>query len=68
MGGRQVRSEADQLLDHYAAEFTFPDGTRMHAQGRHMTGCHDFFGDVIHGTTGSDGRYPVAMPGRTRAS
>ncbi len=53
MGGRQVRSEADQLFDHCAAEFTFPDGTRMHAQGRHMSGCHDFFGDVIHGTSGS---------------
>ena len=53
MGGRQVRKEADQLFDHYAAEFSFPDGTRMHAQGRHMTGCHDFFGDVIHGTKGS---------------
>jgi predicted dehydrogenase len=53
MGGRQVRIEPDQLFDHYAAEFTFPDGTRLHAQGRHMSGCHDFFGDVIHGTKGS---------------
>jgi len=53
MGGRQVRQEPDQLFDHYAAEFTFPDGTRMHAQGRHMAGCHDFFGDVIHGSKGS---------------
>lgn len=52
MGGRQVRQEADQLFDHYAAEYTFPDGTRFHAQGRHMTRCWDFFGDVIHGTTG----------------
>ena len=50
MGGRQ---EADQLFDHYGAEFTFPDGTRMHAQGRHLAGCHDFFGDVIHGAKGS---------------
>jgi len=53
MGGRQVRQEADQLFDHYAAEFTFGDGTRLLAQGRHMTGCWDLFGDVIHGTTGS---------------
>jgi predicted dehydrogenase len=53
MGGRQVRQEPDQLFDHYAAEFTFEDGTRMHAQGRHMSGCHDFFGDVIQGATGS---------------
>jgi myo-inositol 2-dehydrogenase / D-chiro-inositol 1-dehydrogenase len=53
MGGRQVRAEEDQLFDHYAAEFTFPDGTRLMAQGRHMNKCYDFFGDVIHGTTGS---------------
>jgi predicted dehydrogenase len=52
MGGRQVRRDADQLFDHYAAEYTFPDGARLVAQGRHMTRCWDFFGDVIHGTAG----------------
>ena len=45
MGGRQVRTDGDQLFDHYAAEFTFPDGTRRR-QGRHQNHCHDF-GDVI---------------------
>jgi predicted dehydrogenase len=52
MGGRQVRQKPDQLFDHYGAEFTFADGTRLFAQGRHMDGCWDFFGDVIHGATG----------------
>ncbi|MBP7828257.1 MAG: Gfo/Idh/MocA family oxidoreductase [Verrucomicrobia bacterium] len=52
MGGRQTRQAADQLYDHYAAEYTFPDGTRFHAQGRHMPRCWGFFGAVIHGTTG----------------
>lgn len=52
MGGRQVRHEPDQLFDHYSAEFTFADGTRMLAQGRHMTNCWDFFGDQIQGTKG----------------
>jgi predicted dehydrogenase len=52
MGGRQVRQEPDQLFDHYSAEFTFADGTRMLAQGRHMTNCWDFFGDQIQGTKG----------------
>jgi predicted dehydrogenase len=52
MGGRQLRREADQLFDHYAAEYSFPDGTRMLAQARHMTECWDFFGDVIHGAKG----------------
>jgi predicted dehydrogenase len=53
MGGRQVRKEADQLFDHYAAEYTFEDGTRLFAQGRHQTRCYDFFGDIIQGATGS---------------
>ena len=52
MGGRQVRGEPDQLFDHYACEFTFPDGTRLFAQGRHMARCWGFFGCVIHGATG----------------
>jgi predicted dehydrogenase len=53
MGGRQVRADADELFDHYFAEYTFPDGTRMAAQGRHMRNCYEFFGDIIQGTTGS---------------
>ena len=53
MGGRQVRKESDQLFDHYAAEYTFLDGTRMCAQGRHIHKCHDFFGNNIQGATGS---------------
>ena len=50
-GGRQVRTHPDQLFDHYAVEYTFGDGTRLFAQGRHMSGCWVFFGDIIHGTT-----------------
>jgi predicted dehydrogenase len=53
MGGRQVRTDPDQLFDHYGAEYTFPDGTRLFAQGRHINNCWDFFGDVIQGATGS---------------
>jgi len=52
-GGRQVRQEPDQLFDHYSVEYSFEDGTRLLAQGRHMTNCWAFFGDVIHGSTGS---------------
>ena len=53
MGGRQVRQEPDQLFDHYTAEYSFADGTRMYAQARHMSKCYDFFGDIIHGAKGS---------------
>ena len=52
-GGRQVRTAGDQLFDHYAVEYSFPDGTRLFAQGRHMANCWGFFGDVIHGAEGS---------------
>jgi predicted dehydrogenase len=52
-GGRQVRNQPDQLFDHYAVEYHFPDGTRLFAQGRHMANCWGFFGDIIHGTKGS---------------
>jgi predicted dehydrogenase len=53
MGGRQARTEPDQLFDHYAAEYTFPDGTRLLAQGRHMVNTWGFFGDIIQGAKGS---------------
>ena len=52
-GGRQVRTQPDQLFDHVAVEYSFADGTRLFAQGRHMHNCWGFFGDVIHGTKGS---------------
>ncbi len=51
-GGRQTRTHADQLFDHYAVEYHFADGTRLFAQGRHMDNCWGFFGDHIHGTKG----------------
>jgi len=52
-GGRQGRTQKDQLFDHYAIEYHFPGGTRLFAQGRHMDYCWGFFGDIIHGTKGS---------------
>jgi hypothetical protein len=41
------------MFDHFAVEYSYPDGTRMLAQGRHMPSCWGFFGDVVHGTKGS---------------
>ena len=52
-GGRQVRTAPDQVFDHYAVEYTFPDGTRLSAQGRHMADCWNCYTDVIHGSKGS---------------
>ncbi len=53
MGGRQVHEDPDQLFDHYAAEYTFADGSRMVAQGRLIDGCWGFFGVQAHGSKGS---------------
>ncbi len=52
-GGRQSPTTPGQMFDHYAIEYTFPDGTRMMAQGRHIAGCWDRFADTIHGAAGS---------------
>ena len=51
-GGRQVRTEKDQLFDHYAVEYTFPDGTRLLAQGRHQANTWGCFQSTIHGEKG----------------
>lgn len=53
MGGRCVRTEGDQLFDHYFVEYTFPDGAKLFAQGRHVNQCYDIFSDFAHGTKGS---------------
>lgn len=52
-GGRQVRTEPDQMFDHYAVEYSYPDATRMFAQGRHMANCWGFWGVVVHGAKGA---------------
>jgi myo-inositol 2-dehydrogenase / D-chiro-inositol 1-dehydrogenase len=52
-GGRQVRTEPGQMYDHYAVEYTFADGCRLYAQGRHITNCYDIFSDFAHGSKGS---------------
>lgn len=71
-GGRQARTEPDQMFDHYAVEYSFADGTRMCAQSRHMADCWRFWGNVIHGTKGAavlgEGiRDPLIYKGHKRA-
>jgi len=53
MGGRAARGERDQMFDHYSVEYSFADGTRMLAQGRHINKCWDVFSDFAHGSKGS---------------
>ncbi len=52
-GGRQTRTAPDQMFDHYAVEYTFADGAKMFAQGRHMQNCWGIFSDFAHGSKGS---------------
>ncbi len=66
MGGRAARTEPDQLFDHYMVEYFFADGSRLYAQGRHMTGCWDIFSDFAHGTKGSAVLMESLAAARTR--
>jgi predicted dehydrogenase len=54
MGGRQVRTGKDygQIFDHHFVEFTYPDGTKMFSQCRHMGGCVSEVREHAHGTKG----------------
>jgi predicted dehydrogenase len=52
-GGRHYRGDyIDQNFDHYAVEYTFADGTKLHLEGRTMSGCHNEFASYAHGTKG----------------
>ncbi len=65
MGGRQVRTgkEYGQIFDHHFVEFTYPDGTKMYSQCRHIDGCASEVREHAHGTKGlldiDDGRGAV---------
>lgn len=54
MGGRQVRTGKDvgQIFDHFAAEYSYADGTKMFSQARHINGCWNEVGEHAHGTNG----------------
>jgi hypothetical protein len=70
-GGRQVRTEPDQLFDHYAVEYSFADGTRMFLQGRQIAGCWEYCGNVIDGAKGTAigngwGQRPAIYKGHKR--
>jgi predicted dehydrogenase len=51
-GARVTRTDPDQMLDQYTVEYTFADGTKLFAQGRHVAGCWDIFSDFPDGAKG----------------
>ncbi|MFT6619715.1 MAG: hypothetical protein ACJASX_002619, partial [Limisphaerales bacterium] len=44
---------ADQNFDSYSIEYTYPDGSKLHFDGRNMIGCTNDFASYVHGTKGS---------------
>ncbi|MBI4662648.1 MAG: Gfo/Idh/MocA family oxidoreductase [Verrucomicrobia bacterium] len=54
LGGRHFRGDSvDQNLDSYSVEYTYPDGTKLHYNGRNMSGCKPEFASYVHGSKGS---------------
>jgi predicted dehydrogenase len=60
VGGRHYRVDrkdgkewADQNFDSYSIEYTYPDGSKLHFDGRNMIGCTNDFASYVHGTKGS---------------
>jgi len=53
-GGRQVRNgkEHGEIYDHHFVEYTYPDGTVMLSQCRHMPRCWNSVSEHAHGTKG----------------
>ena len=53
-GGRNNRGDCvDQNYDHYDAEYTFADGTKLFLYARNVAGCRNEFASYAHGTKGS---------------
>ena len=57
MGGWGRRLNGDgkesQIFDHTFVEYTFPDGTHMYSQGRHLRNSFTKVGEIAHGTKGN---------------
>jgi myo-inositol 2-dehydrogenase / D-chiro-inositol 1-dehydrogenase len=53
-GGRQVRTgkEFGEIFDHHFLEYTYPNGTKMFSQCRHIRGCWNSVSEHAHGTKG----------------
>ena len=53
-GGRQVRIGplVGDIYDHHFVEFTYPDGTKMFSQCRHIPGCWNHVAEFAVGVSG----------------
>ncbi len=57
VGGRERRTapEYGQIFDHHVVEFTYPDGSTMLSECRHMDGCWNQVAEFATGTKGTAG-------------
>jgi myo-inositol 2-dehydrogenase / D-chiro-inositol 1-dehydrogenase len=57
MGGGEVRRRDNpggtQIFDHHFVEFTYPDGTKMYSQCRHVRNAFNRVGEYAFGTQGA---------------
>lgn len=57
MGGGEQRMGGDrrksQIFDHTFCEYTYPDGSKLFSQGRHLAGGWSHVGEAVHGTKGT---------------
>jgi len=58
MGGGEIRrkiAKQTEIFDHHFVEFTYPDGTKMYSQCRHVPGCFNLVSEYAFGTKGKGG-------------
>ena len=58
MGGGEIRrkiAKQTEIFDHHFVEFTYPDGTKMYSQCRHVPGCFERVSEYAFGTKGNGG-------------
>jgi len=59
MGGDKIRRRDNpggtNIFDHHFVEFTYPDGSRMYSQCRHVKGCFNRVSEAAFGTQGRGG-------------
>lgn len=59
MGGSEIRRRDNpggtQIFDHHFVEFTYPDGSKMYSQCRHVRNCFERTAEYAFGTQGNGG-------------
>ncbi|MHC4176731.1 MAG: Gfo/Idh/MocA family oxidoreductase [Planctomycetota bacterium] len=58
MGGGEIRrkiAKQTEIFDHHFVEFTYPDGTKMYSQCRHVPGCFNRVSEYAFGSKGHGG-------------